>query len=169
MPLTGAAKDLVEYRLMAALRPTLEGHDVKWLRRAEGDKPITWLMAACILGDVAAVRSLVTDCGHNVNQRTQGMGVTALIVAASEGQADCLKSLIELGGEVTLKDGYGRGPAQRAAKNGHTACMALLKDNGCHMDTFDLFGVTPSDWAVLQRYGAAAPETSHQPVPWWHP
>ena len=57
-------------------------------------------------------------------------GDTALILAAANGHADCVRALLEAGADVTLSTAEGFTALYAAAANGHTETIGLLLDAG---------------------------------------
>ena len=92
--------------------------------------PLAWA-AAC--GRVAAIRHLVAR-GVDPNSRgtfggpDHGKGLTALHLAAQNGDRETVDALLDLGADPTLQDGlYGGTPANWAEHGGHAALRDHLR------------------------------------------
>ena len=57
-------------------------------------------------------------------------GATPAYMAAQEGQADCLRLLLEAGCDKDNANDYGATPAFMAAQEGHADCLRLLEEAG---------------------------------------
>ena len=76
--------------------------------------PATSLMDAAVAGNVAAVRQHIA-AGTNLNGRSADGGSTALIAAASFGQDETARLLIEAGADLELKNKEGSTALHTAA------------------------------------------------------
>ena len=119
----------------AARNDRLEAIDALVARGAALDRdvyrgtPLAWA-AAC--GRSAAIRRLV-ELGVDPNQDTtfggpdHGVGVTALHLAAQNGDLDTIRTLLELGADPMREDGlYHATPAGWAEHGGHAEAVALI-------------------------------------------
>lgn len=80
---------------------------------------MTWLMIYAAVGDVEQVKKHLNEAG-----RRAGFDYTALIYAARNGHADCVRLLVETeAGATTIT---GRSALFWALFNGHDACAELL-------------------------------------------
>lgn len=89
-----------------------------------------WLHAAGT-GDIPAMREML-DAGWDVDASSGGW--RALMSAASDGRADCVKFLIEAGADVDAKIDLLGNSAMLAAHAGHAECLSLLMAAGCDLD-----------------------------------
>jgi ankyrin repeat protein len=92
--------------------------------------PLIW---AAAMGRVAAIRRLL-ELGADPNAmgtfggRDHGEGVTALHLAAQNGHLEVVRALLEVGGDVTIRDALHDGPAWRWAEHGgHHEVAELLR------------------------------------------
>ena len=77
------------------------------------------LLAAVRSGDAAAVRRLASEAPGRLDDAGED-GRTPLMLAASEGGADMVALLLELGADPAKRDREGRTAAELAFANGHT-------------------------------------------------
>ncbi len=98
------------------------------------------LHAAAESGDLARIKDTLDD-GADPNQRVQSSwgqvydGMTPLMLAASTGQADAIRLLIERGADAAMVDPHGRSAADFAALSGSDEAIALLKQAPRNDDT----------------------------------
>jgi ankyrin repeat protein len=71
-----------------------------------------------------------------VNPTQQG-GCTALICAAQNGHADCVRMLLDRGTALDARNQDGFTALIRAAQNGHADCVWLLLDAGADKEARD--------------------------------
>jgi ankyrin repeat protein len=86
------------------------------------------LMFAASAPGGAETAQLLIDAGANINMADNGEHFTALMWAAAEGQIENVKLLLKHGADAALKDVDGDTAESFAAKNGHTAIVALLQN-----------------------------------------
>ncbi|KAI0173429.1 ankyrin repeat-containing domain protein [Hypoxylon sp. FL1284] len=60
---------------------------------------------------------------------------TALMYAASVGNLDLVKTLVDVGADVGLQDYYGYNAMRRAAMINHVDIVRVMADNGCDVDS----------------------------------
>eukprot|EP00494_Astrolonche_serrata_P002261 UN02267 len=77
--------------------------------------------------------SLILKSGFDCNEGDYD-GRRALHLAASEGNAEVVKYLIEEKADVNVQDRWGGTPLQDASHHGHTEVVDLLKANGGTME-----------------------------------
>ncbi|XP_076020248.1 ankycorbin isoform X2 [Genypterus blacodes] len=99
------------------------------------------LLAAVEHGEVEKVASLLTKKGASA-AKLDGEGKSALHVAASRGQTDCLSVILAHGVDPSLMDAAGFTPLHLAAKNNHVECCKKLLQAKCPVDTVDGSGKT---------------------------
>ena len=83
-------------------------------------------------------------------------GVTAMHYAASNGNLDCLKLLVERGGDVNKEDISCCTPLHLAARNGHLLCVEYLCRNGANVQAKSAKGNTPKKMAKLNFHNHVA-------------
>lgn len=81
------------------------------------------LYEACKSGDIKKVRELIRK-GVNVNEKSDVIEDTALLIASRKGYFDIVKLLIENGADVNLNT-----PIRDAIMNGHYDIVKLLMEN----------------------------------------
>lgn len=114
------------------------------------------LLDAVKRGDAAAVRALLKE-GADANA-AQGDGLTALHIAAQEGQIEIVKVLLGAGASVEAKSRIGAyTPLHLAAGTGDAAVVTALLDAGAAVNaTTSNTGVTPLHLAAKALNGEAA-------------
>ena len=118
----------------------------------------TPLTRAARMGDIATVQTLLGQPGTDVNA-TDGLGETALHVAALRNNAELAKALLKNGADVntgtTSRMGGvypGGTPLHAAAGKGHNAMVELLLAAGAEVNARDNFGDTPLCDAIGGRH-----------------
>ncbi|KAK2819065.1 hypothetical protein Q5P01_024626 [Channa striata] len=99
------------------------------------------LLAAVEHGEVEKVASLLAKKGASA-VKLDGEGKSALHVAASRGQTDCLSVVLAHGADLSITDAAGFNPLHLAAKNNHTECCKKLIQCKCPIDAVDGAGKT---------------------------
>jgi ankyrin repeat protein len=134
----GADVNAVDRKGATALgKAALTGHeDVCRALLAAGAKHT--LGTACYLGDTEAVAALVTEDPRRAGSRDRN-GLVALVVAAEQGDADCVRILLAHGADVGDPDaGYA---LFVACRDGHREVAELLLEAGVDTE-FPPIGVT---------------------------
>jgi uncharacterized protein len=103
----------------------------------------TPLMLAVIRGQSAAVQALI-KAGAAVNKP----GWTALHYAASAGNLELAKTLLDQKAERNARSPNGTTPLMMAARHGHTQTAKLLIDAGADMALKNEQGMTARDFAT---------------------
>jgi ankyrin repeat protein len=104
--------------------------EVELFRSDIGERLLTAIRA----GGADQVAKLVRD-GANPNHREKATGLTALQVAAGEGQAGIVTLLIDAGGDVYTTDSRAGGTAlHKAVQNGDLATVRVLVEAGAFVD-----------------------------------
>lgn len=96
------------------------------------------LYEACKSGDIKTVRKLIRR-GVNVNEKSDFIEDTALLIASRNGYFDIVKLLIENGADVNLNT-----PIKNAIMNGHYDIVKLLMDNNAEYSN-NLFNISYID------------------------
>uniref|UniRef100_A0A8C8K5U3 Retinoic acid induced 14 n=1 Tax=Oncorhynchus tshawytscha TaxID=74940 RepID=A0A8C8K5U3_ONCTS len=112
------------------------------LQRAhEWSKNDERLMAAVEHGEVEKVASLLTKKGASAF-KLDSEGKSALHVAATRGQTECLAVMLAHGADTSVIDASGFSALHLAAKNNHQECAKKLIQSKCVLDTLDCSGKT---------------------------
>ncbi|XP_053700826.1 ankycorbin isoform X1 [Synchiropus splendidus] len=99
------------------------------------------LLAAVEHGEVDKLASLLAKKGASA-VKLDSEGKSALHVAASRGQIECLSVLLSHGADWSVPDAAGLGPLHLAAKNNHVECCRKLIQSKCPVDCVDGSGKT---------------------------
>ncbi|XP_028830211.1 ankycorbin isoform X2 [Denticeps clupeoides] len=99
------------------------------------------LLSAVEHGEVDKVASLLAKKGASA-VKLDGEGKSALHVAATRGQTECLSVILAHGADVSLTDASGFSALHLAAKNNHQECAKKLIQNKCVVDAVDCSGKT---------------------------
>ncbi|XP_052314126.1 ankycorbin-like isoform X2 [Oncorhynchus keta] len=99
------------------------------------------LMAAVEHGEVEKVTSLLTKKGASAF-KLDSEGKSALHVAATRGQTECLAVMLAHGADTSVIDASGLSALHLAAKNNHQECAKKLIQSKCVLDTLDCSGKT---------------------------
>lgn len=121
------------------------------------------LLQAAYAGSLPVAR-LLLDAGAKVNG-SNGLGITALGVAAARGDREMAALLLERGADVNNVS-YDGTPLREAAAGGHADMVTFLIGHGARVDENRPFGETPlaaaerfqrkEVAALLRQYGARA-------------
>ncbi|XP_026219809.1 LOW QUALITY PROTEIN: ankyrin repeat domain-containing protein 16 [Anabas testudineus] len=99
-----------------------------------------------VTGQDEALRFLVQDLGVDVNQRATDIQLTALHYAAKEGHTSTIKSLLELGADLHVRDNKGRTALHMACIGQHAEAVRMLLRLGLK-DSEDASGATAQQLA----------------------
>uniref|UniRef100_A0A671MEZ3 Ankycorbin-like n=1 Tax=Sinocyclocheilus anshuiensis TaxID=1608454 RepID=A0A671MEZ3_9TELE len=99
------------------------------------------LLSAVEHGEADKVTSLLSKKG-TCPTKLDSEGKSALHVAATRGQAECLAVILAHGADVSLQDASGFTALHLAAKNNHAECAKKLLQTKCVVDAPDSFGRT---------------------------
>ncbi|KAK2872601.1 hypothetical protein QQF64_017777 [Cirrhinus molitorella] len=99
------------------------------------------LLSAVEHGEADKVASLLSKKGA-CPTKLDSEGKSALHVAATRGQAECLAVILALGADVSLQDASGFTALHLAAKNNHPECAKKLLQTKCVVDAQDSSGRT---------------------------
>ncbi|KAJ8338774.1 hypothetical protein SKAU_G00355600 [Synaphobranchus kaupii] len=99
------------------------------------------LLSAVEHGEAEKVTSLLAKKGASA-AKLDGEGRSALHVAATRGQTECLAVILAHGVDASLMDGSGFRALHLAAKNNHQECAKKLIQSKCTIDALDSSGKT---------------------------
>ncbi|XP_041742230.2 ankycorbin-like isoform X1 [Coregonus clupeaformis] len=99
------------------------------------------LLAAVEHGEVEKVASLLTKKGASA-VKLDSEGKSALHVAATRGQTECLAVMLAHGADTSVIDASGFSALHLAAKNNHQECAEKLIQSKCVLDALDCSGKT---------------------------
>lgn len=99
------------------------------------------LLAAVEHGEADKVGSLLAKKGANA-VKLDHEGRSALHVAATRGQTECLSVILAHGADASVTDGAGFNPLHLAAKNNNLECCRKLIQSKCPIDAVDSSGKT---------------------------
>ncbi|XP_059382205.1 ankycorbin [Carassius carassius] len=99
------------------------------------------LLSAVEHGEADKVTSLLSKKGA-CPTKLDSEGKSALHVAATRGQAECLAVILAHGADVSLQDTSGFTALHLAAKNNHSECVKKLLQTKCVVDALDSSGRT---------------------------
>ncbi|XP_073336485.1 ankyrin repeat domain-containing protein 16 [Pagrus major] len=94
-----------------------------------------------VTGQEEALCFLVRDLNVDVNQRATGIQLTALHYAAKEGHTSTIKTLLELGADLHVRDKKGRSALHMACMGQHANAAGTLLQLGLK-DSEDASGTT---------------------------
>ncbi|KAG8005750.1 Ankyrin repeat domain-containing protein 16 [Nibea albiflora] len=116
-----------------------------------------------VTGQDKALRFLVRDLNVDVNQRASDMQLTALHYAAKEGHTSTIKTLLELGADLHVRDKKGRSALHMACIGQHADAVRTLMQLGLK-DSTDASGTTARQHArkprVVQVFECDSPNGS---------
>ena len=139
----------------AYLAPTVKG-------RANQEKQFRRFRQELTAKDAAALAA-----AFGVPHNTKGGGLTALILAARQGNLECAKLLVEAHADVNQTSHYGWTPLLTAVQNRHYQLAAYLLDHGANPNIANNGGWTPLYIAVDNRnieggdYPVREPDMDH--------
>ncbi|XP_036385988.1 ankycorbin isoform X2 [Megalops cyprinoides] len=99
------------------------------------------LLSAVEHGEADKVTSLLTKKGASA-VKLDSEGRSALHVAATRGQAECLAVILAHGADASVMDASGFSALHLAAKNNHQECAKKLIQSKCVIDALDSSGKT---------------------------
>ncbi|XP_051956709.1 ankycorbin-like isoform X2 [Xyrauchen texanus] len=99
------------------------------------------LLSAVEHGEADKVTSLISKKGASPT-KLDSEGKSALHVAATRGQLECLAVILAHGADVSLQDTSGFTALHLAAKNNHPECVKKLIQSKCVVDAVDISGRT---------------------------
>ncbi|XP_066502821.1 ankycorbin [Hoplias malabaricus] len=99
------------------------------------------LLSAVEHGETEKVTSLLSKKGASAT-KLDSEGKSALHVAATRGQTECLAVILAHGADVSVVDASGFSALHLAAKNNHEECAKKLIQSKCVVDAVDTAGRT---------------------------
>ncbi|XP_041636316.1 ankyrin repeat domain-containing protein 16 isoform X2 [Cheilinus undulatus] len=119
------------------------------------------LHQVAVTGQEEALRFLVRDLNVDVNQRATKIQLTALHYAAKEGHTSTIKTLLELGANLHIRDSKERTALHMASIGQHADAVRTLLQLGLR-DSEDSSGTTARQLArkpdVVQVFGCVLPD-----------
>jgi uncharacterized protein len=113
-----------------------------------GDRPI---MVAALGGHVAIMKTLLMH-----GAELDGPGWTPLIYAASSGQTEAARYLLDAGAKVNAVSPNGTTALMMAVRGGHDATVELLLTRGAEVNRRNDSGATALEWAVRGGFDGIA-------------
>ncbi len=113
-----------------------------------GDRPIT---VAALGGHLAIVKTLYTR-----GAALDGPGWTPLLYAASGGQTEVARYLLDAGANVNAVSPNGTTPLMMAVRGGYAPTVDLLLSHGADVNQHNENGATALSWAVRGGFDAIA-------------
>lgn len=116
-----------------------------------------------VTGQEEALWFLVRDLNVDVNQKATDMQLTALHYAAKEGHTSTIKTLLELGADLYVRDKKGRTALHMACIGQHADVARILLQLGLK-DSEDASGTTARQLAkkpdIVRAFECGVPDTS---------
>lgn len=106
---------------------------------ADGERDLEFWFIAASQGDVDSLRAFLEE-GFWTEARSQGEGMTALMIAASEGH-DSAVELLAQESEIDARDAWGNTAALLAAAGGHARSLDALLKRGASSSAVNKSGV----------------------------
>ena len=91
--------------------------------------------------DTQASRT-IANAVRSTETSTNNTQVTAMMMAAQENQATAIKTLLDAGEDVNVRDQHGKTALLWAVEKGHTEAVRFLADNGAEINVRDRAGDT---------------------------
>jgi hypothetical protein len=104
--------------------------------------------------------ALLLEAGAEVDAAAPN-GVTALLLAAGEGNAEPIALLLEAGADADRANAGGVTPLMQAAAAGSAEVLQLLLDHGADPGRRDGQGLRAADWAELHEHPHLIPLLQH--------
>ncbi|XP_062867197.1 ankycorbin isoform X1 [Trichomycterus rosablanca] len=105
------------------------------------------LLSAVEHGETDKVSSLLAKKGASAT-KLDGEGKSALHVAATRGQTECLAVILAHGADLSVLDASGSSALHLAAKNNQQECAKKLLQSKCVLDVLDAAGRTALHYAA---------------------
>ncbi|KAG9400565.1 hypothetical protein AC1031_010777 [Aphanomyces cochlioides] len=158
--LEGAEGDVFKQERMAVLGNSdedVDGHDLPNCSPGfQGSlDDATPLMQAALIGELTAVDNIVSHDPDSINL-TNEHGMSALMLAAIEGNTDVAQLLLGRGAAVDLADKNGHTALMHTAYCGHADIIEVLVDGGADLTLRNKVGRTASDVALAVGHTALA-------------
>jgi len=133
---------------LATVDLLLNHHASVYAADFEGHTALHWASAAS--GDAVPVIERLIAAGARVNaQKSNGDGMTPIMVAAQYGQIDAVRALLAAGASISLKDSLGRSvlhwacDGRTGTEANRASLVGLLLSRGVPVDLRDSDGTTP--------------------------
>ncbi len=118
-------------------------------KKLDAAAPDVDIWKAAASGNIAAIKQHL-EAGTDVDVKEPPGGGTPLLVAATFGQVEAVKFLIEKGANVNAKSNDGATALHGAAFFCHTEIVKLLLDKGAEANAKNIRGETPLDAVASQ-------------------
>ena len=121
------------------------------LKQSDIEFGVDALMTAAVSADNKTIELLLAG-GIPPDLEEQVQGLTALAIAASNGQTNTVQLLLQAEASIDLRVFKGRTALMAAAGNGHTDTVLVLLDNGAEVDINDDDGWTALMFAAYGNH-----------------
>lgn len=137
-------KMLLNLALVLLMIPACSQSDTETGRESAGEKPKVDLQMAVISGQLEAVEQHIA-AGTDINKKDPMSGSTPLISAATFGQTEVAKALINAGADLSIKNNDGATALHAAAFFGRVEVSKLLIAAKSDQSIRNNFGATPKE------------------------
>lgn len=131
----------------------IRGERLTILQMLVGSEPVSWqssasssLLNAAIAGDVKAIQECIAS-DNNLNQTEPVGGNTALMLAATFGNRDALKFLLNQGADLEVRNKSGGTALHQACFFAQPEIVELLLDAGADPTKLNNYGAMPLELA----------------------
>lgn len=150
----GFSQEELNKSLLAEVQQIQPGSSLDTIRQlleqgadANMEKNESTLLSFAIKKESTELVQLLLDHKARVNTPSGQFGMTALMIAAKDGDQPMCELLIAKGANVRAQDGHGNSAWSRANEGGHDAICALLLEHGAQTDTLTTKDYKPT-WVL---------------------